>query len=155
MTTPERLPGLIRYLEWANRRVCGALEAQRGALSERVLRWAAHIAAAERVWLDRIGSATTEQAPWPDWDLDETIRRLERSAFELAAMAGGGNPDRDVEYRTTKGVPYTTSLVDILHHLVIHGAYHRGQIGAALREEGFEPINTDYITFVREGGTVD
>ena len=39
---------------------------------------------------------------------------------------------------------------DILFHLASHGAYHRGQISVTLRHSNLEPVNTDYITFVRE-----
>lgn len=34
----------------------------------------------------------------------------------------------------------------------IYGAYHRGQIARAHRAAGETPVNTDFITFVREPG---
>ena len=35
------------------------------------------------------------------------------------------------------------------YQLLLHGAYHRGQIALLLREGGAEPAPTDYIAFVR------
>jgi uncharacterized damage-inducible protein DinB len=40
---------------------------------------------------------------------------------------------------------------EILTHLVIHSAYHRGQIASDLRAAGQEPAYTDYIHAVRQG----
>jgi uncharacterized damage-inducible protein DinB len=51
----------------------------------------------------------------------------------------------------SKGEPYTSSVEDILTHVVFHGAYHRGQIAAKMRESGLEPAYTDYIHAIRQG----
>ena len=40
---------------------------------------------------------------------------------------------------------------DILAHVVLHSAYHRGQIAAAVRAGGGEPAYTDMIHAVRQG----
>jgi uncharacterized damage-inducible protein DinB len=34
-------------------------------------------------------------------------------------------------------------------HLVNHSTYHRAQIAILLRQQGFEPVNTDFITYDR------
>jgi uncharacterized damage-inducible protein DinB len=45
---------------------------------------------------------------------------------------------------------FQTPIKDLLMHVALHGSYHRGQIAQALRLAGGEPVNTDFITFVRE-----
>jgi uncharacterized damage-inducible protein DinB len=57
-----------------------------------------------------------------------------------------------VAYRTSRGEPFTTRLEDILAHVVLHGAHHRGQIALRVREAGGDPAGTDYITYVRRAG---
>ena len=37
----------------------------------------------------------------------------------------------------------------IMIHLVNHSSYHRAQIAMLLRQNGFEPVNTDFITYDR------
>jgi uncharacterized damage-inducible protein DinB len=32
----------------------------------------------------------------------------------------------------------------------MHGSYHRGQLARAVREAGAQPINTDFINYVRQ-----
>jgi uncharacterized damage-inducible protein DinB len=56
-----------------------------------------------------------------------------------------------VSYTNSKGELWTSTVEDILTHLVIHSAYHRGQIASDLRSAGREPAYTDYIHAVRQG----
>ena len=58
--------------------------------------------------------------------------------------------DRRVEYANSSGRLFHTAVGDVLMHVAMHGAYHRGQVARALREAGGEPVNTDFITYVRE-----
>ena len=71
--------------------------------------------------------------------MSDTLRKLE-----------GTSLDQNINYTNQHGLSYVTSVRDILFHLASHGAYHRGQVSIVLRESGLEPVNTDYITFVRE-----
>jgi len=55
----------------------------------------------------------------------------------------------ELVYKTTKGIEYRTPVGDILMHLVLHSAYHRGQVAAAIREAGGKPAPTDYVVYAR------
>jgi uncharacterized damage-inducible protein DinB len=39
-------------------------------------------------------------------------------------------------------------LADLVHHVVNHGTYHRGNVTAMLRQQGEQGVPTDYIYFV-------
>ena len=41
------------------------------------------------------------------------------------------------------------AVIAVLTHVALHGSYHRGQIAALIRSGGDEPINTDYIMWLR------
>jgi uncharacterized damage-inducible protein DinB len=47
------------------------------------------------------------------------------------------------------GKYFENNVQQIMIHLVNHGTYHRGQVAMLLRQKGFEPVNTDYITYDR------
>lgn len=66
----------------------------------------------------------------------------------LASLDDDGLAD-GVAYRNSKGEFWTSSAGDILTHVVLHAAYHRGQIAAAVRGAGGEPAYTDFIHAVR------
>jgi uncharacterized damage-inducible protein DinB len=56
-----------------------------------------------------------------------------------------------VTYTNSKGEVWTSGVEDILTHVTIHSAYHRGQIASDLRAEGHTPAYTDFIHAVRQG----
>jgi len=62
-----------------------------------------------------------------------------------------GSLDDKVEYRNSKGEPWSSRVEDILTHVLLHSAYHRGQIALQMRASGMEPAYTDFIHAVRQG----
>ena len=60
-------------------------------------------------------------------------------------------PGEGVGYRNSLGEYWTSTVGDILTHVAMHGAYHRAQIAAALRESGCTPAYTDFIHAARQG----
>lgn len=143
----------LHYDAWAHREVLTALA---GAASppEKALRWFAHILAAERLWLARIRGEPSKVAVWPEPDLDrsrgevEELEGLWKSYLETLTPEGLG---AEIVYVNSKGEPWRSRVEDVLQHVVIHSAYHRGQIAAALREAGISPAYTDFIHAARQG----
>ncbi|MGA7513237.1 MAG: DinB family protein, partial [Candidatus Sulfotelmatobacter sp.] len=56
-----------------------------------------------------------------------------------------------VVYKNTKGEPWTSTVEDIVTHVLLHSAYHRGQIATLVRASGEQPAYTDFIHAVRQG----
>lgn len=150
MTRP--LERMLRYDRWANEETLRSL--QQGTAPARSLRWLGHIIGAEFLWLSRIEGKTAELPVWPELTLEECEQRLaELSKRRLEQLADGaaGSLGRAVSYTNSKGEAWSNTLEEILTHVVIHSAYHRGQIASDLRAEGAEPAYTDYIHAVRQG----
>jgi len=69
---------LLRFFEfdaWANRETLRSLEAMTNP-PERAVALIAHIAAPQRVWLERALSLPQSVAVWPEWSLSETAKEL-------------------------------------------------------------------------------
>ena len=117
-----------------------------------------HIIGAEFLWLARIQGRQSELSVWPDLTLDECEARCRELSSGLAEALLLIHPlihpskirSEPVSYTNSKGEPWTSTVEDILTHLVIHSAYHRGQIASDLRTAGHEPAYTDYIHAVRQ-----
>ena len=59
--------------------------------------------------------------------------------------------DRVFEYKLFSGQTSATLLWQIVHHLVNHATYHRGQVTTMLRQLGATaPQSMDAIAFYRE-----
>ena len=144
---------LFSYDDWANREVLSGLQRVEIAPPKSV-KLLAHIVASERLWLARM---KYEHQPLPVWP-DFTVRE---SAAEIAAMPRRWREFLDhlppagltagISYKNSKGQPWTSSIQDILIHVVMHSAYHRGQIATDMRDSGHDPAYTDYIHGVRTG----
>lgn len=150
---PVPLGRLIDHLEWANRR---SLEAVRRSGSPEARRLLAHVLGAERVWLRRIERGDSSGLEiWPELSPAECRGLLSGNLAALRRLLRGLAPDdlgREVAYRNSRGTGFRTPVGEILLHVLLHGAHHRGQIARCLREEGEVPVNIDLITFVRQRG---
>jgi len=92
--------------------------------------------------------------PWPDLTLEECASAIEDLRRQWKELLDKLTPEKlagELTYKTTKGIEHRTPVGDILMHLVLHSAYHRGQVAAAVREAGGKPAPTDYVVYVRTG----
>ena len=142
----------FRYHAWATRRLAEAV-AQTPASG--ALRPLAHLLVADRVWLLRLqGEPTEAVALWPDLNAGGCDSLAARNA-EAYASALGALTEADlhatVTFRTSTGATYETAVEDVLDHVLLHAAHHRGQVNAALRAAGAEPPGIDFIVWVRAG----
>ncbi len=62
-----------------------------------------------------------------------------------------GSLDQSVSYTNSQGEAWSSTVEEILTHITVHSAYHRGQIASDLRAAGMTPAYTDYIHAVRRG----
>lgn len=149
-TTTTTLTRLLEHMLWADDRVAESLERQPDA-SEQAWELYAHVLGAEQVWLGRIAGAPQGDV-WPEPDpeaLDELRRTVRQEYVALVRELDGEGLADEVAYTNSAGRGFESSVGDILHHVFLHGAYHRGQIAMLLRVAGAEPAPTDYIAFVR------
>jgi uncharacterized damage-inducible protein DinB len=149
----EYLQKLFVYDDWANREIASALEGFK-APPPRSLKFFAHIVSAERLWLERLNLHKQTYPVWPEFTLTECkveIERLQRAWTPYLASLHEEGLTRELTYRNSKGESWTNVKRDILMHVIMHSAYHRGQIAADLRAAGTDPPLTDFIHGVRQG----
>jgi uncharacterized damage-inducible protein DinB len=141
---------LYRYNAWSNQRVIDCLVRQ-NIQDEQILTLMGHIVAAQHIWLHRIkGLAPPDLKLWGNYELKK-VQDLAGKAGEqwLEFVESTDNFDREMSYKNYVGEPYTNNVEMIMIHLVNHSSYHRAQIALLLRQKGFEPVNTDFITYDR------
>jgi uncharacterized damage-inducible protein DinB len=147
---------LLDHMAWADARVLELLSVTPEDRSGEAARVFGHLLAAERVWLLRLTDPEAAPEPiWPEPGLDEMKALAAANAAGYARLMAGLRPDAlqaEVAYTNSQGVAFRTPVGDVLLHVAMHGSYHRGQVAAAVRRGGGEPVNTDFITFVREHG---
>ncbi len=149
----EHLRRQFAYDDWANREALAGLKAS-ARPTARPVKLLAHILSAERLWLERIRKQAQSLPVWPDFTLDQCeaqIAELDGLWREFFGEISAAGLSEKVTYKNSKGEPWASSVQDILTHVVLHSAYHRGQIASQVRAGGEQPAYTDFIHAARQG----
>ena len=113
-----------------------------------------HILHARKIWITRLNGKSSADIPvWPELSWEESTEALERNDYAYdtflsviadEALAG------EITYQNSRGTTFRQPIADILMHVLMHGAYHRGQIAADMRRLGDTPLVTDFAFYNRK-----
>ncbi|MBI3412213.1 MAG: DinB family protein [Planctomycetes bacterium] len=114
----------------------------------------AHIVAARRMWLYRLGAIATAPALFPvNPELANVVAEWREAQGDwegLLASQTDQEIERTFEYKSLDAGRFRNHVEDILAQLFGHSWYHRGQIAMLIRAAGGEPAVTDLIFWCRE-----
>jgi len=115
----------------------------------------AHLAAARRLWLFRLGwTAVPPDDVFPRGvgleGVEGQLAEIEREWLVILAGLTDADLDREFEYASLEGPRFRNRVADILAQLFGHSWYHRGQIALLVRSIGAEPAVTDFVYWTRE-----
>lgn len=145
---------LYDHLNWANKHILQTIEVvgQQHNI-QKPIQLFAHILQAEQIWLARLqGEDSKHMLIWPVGDITmcaKLVTENDANYHSYLTSLSDTNMDNVISYTNQSGKLYQTSIRDILTHAALHGQYHRGQINALLRLEGIDPVNVDFITYIR------
>ena len=139
---------IFAYQHHFNQLLADLLIENAESVSERSALLFSHMINAHQVWNSRI----LGEKSFGVWDMrpleenksldganyNDTLKIL--SQFDFA---------QPIEYKTSRGDELSNTVREILFHASNHHTHHRAQIVANLRQNGVEPIMTDYIFFKR------
>jgi uncharacterized damage-inducible protein DinB len=146
---------MFSYDHWANRECIGVMRAANFVSADSIVRMA-HILSAQKLWLERLLGHPQSLPVWPVSTIDDCAELSEEMFRAWRKYLADLTPtpsalDAKVEYRNTRGEPWSSRVEDILMHVLFHSAYHRGQIALQMRAAGLTPAPTDFIHAVRQG----
>jgi uncharacterized damage-inducible protein DinB len=141
---------LYQFNAWANQRVMKTLADQQ-VNHEKIISLMGHIAAAEMLWLHRIkGLPKPDVKLWSNYSIEALSGMLKKADADwLDYIQNTENFDRELKYTNYTGDPFMNNVESIIIHTANHASYHRAQVAMLLRQHGFEPVNTDFITYDR------
>jgi uncharacterized damage-inducible protein DinB len=140
------------YDAWANHEVLTAIRTQ--GVDERSLRYMAHILSAERLWLERLKQQPQSMPVWPQPEFAQCEALADEMGDHWSKYLDSLNDSslaQSISYKNSKGEVWSNTVQDILTHILLHSAYHRGQIASHMRASGYTPAYTDFIHAVRRG----
>lgn len=153
----------LEYTTWASARLMDAasklsgeeLARDFGTADASVTGSLAHIFAADRVWMNRIQGNSQPGAFITPEDRNLTLLQREwppllKKWQDWGAVLTDDTVTQVANYHDLKGNPHSTTLWQIVLHVVNHGTHHRGQVAGFLRTMGKVPPPLDLIAFYRE-----
>ena len=153
MNTLEKLGA---FNVWANDTVLARLDeiaASGQEIPAVCLRLFSHVLNAQAIWISRIGGQPQPVKVWQEHDLAGCHTLHQQSSetlHQIMAQADETELQRRIFYTNSLGNSYDSAVHDILTHAVVHASYHRAQVATRMRDHGFEPVNSDFITYCRE-----
>jgi len=144
---------MYQHMSWADKQIILAISKQTESM-DKAQALLGHIVSAEYIWLSRIGRKDIGSfTPWTKLSIKECSELSEENYKGYMKIVEGMTDqlaDSIIQYKTTKGDEMESRMGDILLHVGLHGSYHRGQIAAILKVNGFPPPSTDYILYCRQ-----
>ncbi|QTD39518.1 DinB family protein [Sporosarcina sp. Te-1] len=120
----------------------------------------AHIFMTDTIWLGVMQGKAMDVIQASMREAQEKIgdKRLEtiEALFEESANAyrsffvEAGDMEKEVFPEHPKFGRLETNLAELVHHVVNHGTYHRGNVAAMIRQQGESGVPTDYIFYLYE-----
>ncbi|WP_019637802.1 DinB family protein [Paenibacillus fonticola] len=159
---------LYKYHVWANDRLFAHLEQlPREAFHSEVISVFPSVSQAfGHIYLfDQLYFSVLQEAPnedifpkIPGWTEEAQGKSLDEMRMLFASVAEQyrdllrrtPDPDKAMTIAHPKYGSLDTHFSDILRHVVNHGTYHRGNVTAMLRQQGYAGVPTDYLFYLIE-----
>ncbi len=141
---------LWAHAVWADTVLWGAL--QRARRADNAWREYAHILAADAVWIARLEQQPPTISVWPTLTTEavDALRCTVTARYDAYfARLSAQDLNTMAPYVNSAGRAFTTSVGEILLHVVLHSQYHRGKVNQLLADAGHAPAAVDFIAFVR------
>lgn len=111
-----------------------------------------HLWGAEKIWLMRLQGNSTATFPNFDGSVQEVFQTGLKVSKDFLAFIENQKEDffeSTCNFQDSSGIAYSIPVSQIIHHIMNHSTYHRGQITTLGRQADFGEIkSTDYISYI-------
>lgn len=162
MTIQQHLSQYAAYNLWANQKMITWLLSKDSVLLETEVKSSfptinktlSHIWVAEHVWMCRVeGIEYKNLASRHDGQntkqISEDIVLSSTYYIDKIQTMDINDFDKNINYKLLSGDTGQSSIFNIIHHVMNHSSYHRGQLVTMGRELGIsDPPKTDFMAFI-------
>ena len=150
----------FQYKQWANLEILDSIEALAVTANSddarMALRILNHTYVVDSIFRSRIIGATpeftgtnTEATPAVE-ELRSSVASMDAWFIEFVGQLSPSRLDRQLHFTFTDGDAGCMSVREILTHLIVHGAYHRGAAGRLLLQNSVPPPKDLFTRFLHE-----
>ena len=140
---------LFEYSHQKNAELIEAFLENKNAVPDFSLKVFSHILNAHQIWNFRMLDISKNSDAWKRHDMT-VLEEINNDNFrDSRIILQKNNLEEEINYNNSKKIPYQNRVKDILFHVINHSTYHRGQIAMDFRQNGLEPLVSDYIFYKR------
>ncbi|WP_144513929.1 DinB family protein [Bacillus sp. FJAT-22090] len=159
---------LYDYHVWANNKMFGRLKELPKEIYDReiqsvfptIAKTLVHIYTVDTIWLGVMRENSMDEIQASLGQVQEKskgkgLEEMERLFHELSEeyhsfLIDESDLDRDVSPVHPQFGRLETQLSELIQHVVNHGTYHRGNLTAMIRQQGYSSVPTDYVFYLYE-----
>lgn len=142
---------LFEYNNHYNEKIISVMTENPDNVSERCVKLLSHILNVQQIWNSRIQPGQLAYERFEVHQIQDAYDINKKNFEQSMRILDEYELDRVIQYSTSKGQIFNNSVRDILFHVINHSTYHRGQIATEFRQNGLEPLLTDYIYYKMTG----
>ncbi len=140
---------LFEYSHHFNQNLWDIFNKNQDKTSERSISLYSHILNAHQIWNNRINPVQPLYRVWQIHSI-QSCKDIDKTNYQNSLLILDKFGLNDIiNYKNTKGQVFNNSIRDTLFHVINHSTYHRGQIATDFKQNGLEPLITDYIFYKR------
>jgi uncharacterized damage-inducible protein DinB len=124
-----------------------------------------HIYTADTIWLGVMQENSMEeiqasiahaQEKTKDKSLEEMEKLFQRLSEEYQKLLNNvSDLDKEISPVHPKFGRLDTHFSELVQHVVNHGTYHRGNLTAMIRQQGYSSVSNDYVFYLYEISTTN
>lgn len=144
----EKLIDLFEYTYHFNKEMIQIIAENQGKVTGNIIGLINHTLNAQQIWNARISGGKLYEV-WqihPFENLDDINQENLARSIEIVETH---DMDRRMQYKNSKGTEFVNTVFEMLFQAINHSTYHRGQINSLLKQNGIDPVLTDYIFYKR------
>ncbi|KAA0127678.1 damage-inducible protein DinB [Chryseobacterium sp. SN22] len=144
----EKLIDLFEYTCYFNRKMIAVITENMEKADPKIISLINHTLNAQQIWNSRISG----ESPCEVWQINpfESLNDINQQNFNRSIeIVEKFDFDQKVQYENSKGIKFENTVFEMLFQAINHSTYHRGQINSLLRQDGIDPVLTDYIFYKR------
>ncbi|NII28382.1 damage-inducible protein DinB [Pseudoflavitalea sp. X16] len=141
---------LFEYNHHINQKLGSALNANVEKTSENAIKLYSHILNAHQIWNNRIDPRHPAFGVWEIHAIQD-CQDIDKKNYEhILLIIERFDLNSMIHHPKIKGKNASKSIGEILFHVINHSTYHRGQLATEFRQNGLEPLATDYILYEKK-----
>jgi uncharacterized damage-inducible protein DinB len=159
----DTLKRLFRYKAWANDELLTALAGlgEGSPVRPLAIRALSHTYVVDRIFAAHLrreehdyASANLDRLP----SMEELAAGIRSNDHEYVAYVAGLDDAQlaeRIDFRFTDGAPGRMSRREMLMHLIVHGAGHRGQVSAVMLLNSLAPASDGFTTYLHRAEALE